>query len=331
MSTYGFVRAVLAAQRRMEREELRQQRELLRRQKEYDKMLELEKAAYEVEVYENTISLIDSIHKECSGNWDWKQIAATPSPVEPINLDLNETAALKALNSYKPSIMDKIFKRVETNTLRLTRTINEAKQLDTEIYDNDMKKYKSELSEWRMMTDLANGILTEDQTLYVNAIVTANPFEEIELLGSTFNFIVENPKVMTAVFFTNGMEVIPQKKKTLTKTGKLSIRDIPAGQINEIYQDYICGCILRIGRELFTLLPLDLVIVTVEGGILNTSTGFVENMPILSVGLTRETIEGLNFEALDPSDSMRNFKHNMEFKKATGFEPVSALQISDFK
>ena len=42
------------------------------------------------------------------------------------------------------------------------------------------------------------------------------------------------------------------------------------------------------------------------------------------LGLT-ETIEKLNLDMIDPSDSMRNFIHNMNFKKTSGFTAVERV------
>jgi hypothetical protein len=66
-----------------ERAERRRQHELERRRKETEKMQELERARFEVEVYENYISVIRSIHKECKRTWDWPRVKDTPAPEAP--------------------------------------------------------------------------------------------------------------------------------------------------------------------------------------------------------------------------------------------------------
>lgn len=38
---------------------------------------------------------------------------------------------------------------------------------------------------------------------------------------------------------------------------KLSVKAMPKGRFHEVYQDYACGCCLRIGREVLALLPVD--------------------------------------------------------------------------
>ncbi|MCA9957335.1 MAG: hypothetical protein KC434_21550, partial [Anaerolineales bacterium] len=59
--------------------------------------------------------------------------------------------------------------------------------------------------------------------------------------------------------------------------------------------------------------------------------GLLEETPILSVAIPRETSKGLNFDAVDPSDSMVNFVHNMKFQKTKGFQSVATLKPDQFE
>jgi hypothetical protein len=82
---------------------------------------------------------------------------------------------------------------------------------------------------------------------------------------------------------------------------------------------------LRVGRELLALLPVPVVVVNAVADVLNSSTGNIESHTILSVAMSGDVLAGMNFKALDPSDSMKNFKHNMTFSKTGGFSPVEKL------
>ena len=81
MGWQGTIRSLQAAARRAEREERREQRELERRIREHSRMRALEQAEYEVAVYENSIKLLDSIHKDCSPQVDWQSVSESPEPV----------------------------------------------------------------------------------------------------------------------------------------------------------------------------------------------------------------------------------------------------------
>ena len=111
---------------------------------------------------------------------------------------------------------------------------------------------------------------------------------------------------------------------------KLSVKKMPKTKYFGLYQDYVCGCAIRVAREVFALLPTDMVIVNVIGEILNTKTGYLEEVPILSVSIPKETLLKLNLEMLDPSDAMDNFVHNMKFMKTKGFNPVERIDKSKF-
>lgn len=85
---------------------------------------------------------------------------------------------------------------------------------------------------------------------------------------------------------------------------------------------------MRVASELFALLPNKMAIVTVVAPLLNTKAGHLEDNPILSVAIPKETLDGLNFEHLDPSDAMGNFVHNMKFLKTKGFTDVEKISPS---
>jgi hypothetical protein len=63
---------------------------------------------------------------------------------------------------------------------------------------------------------------------------------------------------------------------------------------------------------------------------LNSQTGYVEPVPILSAAIARNTLSRLNLDQIDPSNAMKNFVHNMAFKPRNGFFPVETLATDRF-
>ena len=104
MGWRGTLRSMQAAVRAAERDARRRQRELERRQKELEKMQELERARYEVAVYENYIDVLLSVHKDCGQTWDWKAMRDVKPPVQPLRSRTHESAARADLESYKPGV-----------------------------------------------------------------------------------------------------------------------------------------------------------------------------------------------------------------------------------
>jgi len=121
-------------------------------------------------------------------------------------------------------------------------------------------------------------------------------------------------------------DIVPTYSLSLTKTGKLSKKDLTKTAYYELVQDYVCSCALRIARDMFALLPLEIVVVHAVDRIINSQTGHQEDATILSIVFERKVLNSLNFDNLDPSDALNNFRHNMKFLKTAGFKTVSRIR-----
>lgn len=330
VSWKGTLRSIQAAQRRSERDAKRRQRELEMQRKQLEKMQELERAEYEVQVFENYLDVLLSVHKECGDVWDWEAIRDSDPPSKPSRTNASEKAALVALESYKPGSMDKLLRRAESKRENLARAVEEAKMDDEKDYQNAIENYQKEIAEWESLTKLANRILDDEADAHLEAISELDPFSEINQIGSSIDFQFHGD-LIEATLHVNGEDVIPLESKSLLKSGKLTVKKLPNSQFYELYQDYVCGAVLRVARELFALLPIEMVLVTAVGTLLNTKTGHMEEQPILSIMVPKKTLNRLNFEMIDPSDSMNNFVHRMSFKKTKGFEGVDRISPDDLQ
>jgi len=330
MGWKGTVRSLQASARRAERNAHRRQRELEKLQKEFDKMEALEQAAYEVEVYENHIDLLLSMHRECAEPVQWKRILSTPEPKQPLKARALEQAAHAASATYRPSFWARLFKLERRQREALLVKISVAAAEDERLFQVEFDEWKAAHDDWAEERDIALRILNGDRQAKLDAIEAFKSLEEISHLGSSIQMIVHEGGILEAKLAIHGSHVIPSEIKSLLKSGKLSTKAMPAGRFNELHQDYVCSCALRVGRELLAILPDELVIVTAMDKVLNSSTGHKEDQPILSVAFSRTTVGCLNLEAIDPSDAINNFVHNMNFKKNSGFSAVSALDAQRF-
>lgn len=330
MGWKGTLRSIQAASRQAERNAQRRQRELEKRRNAYAKMEALEQAAYEVEVYENHIDVLLSVHRESAERLDWHASATRAEPIRPIPASRNEQLAKAALDAYRPGFFARLFKLQQRQIDKLTDQVEKARDLDAEEFEQHVNAWRADHSEWGSEKALADRLLAGDIKAKLDAIELLHPFEDISMLGSSIAFQLHSNGVVEAVVKVHGERVIPSEIKSLLQSGKLSTKKMPVGRFNELLQDYICSCVLRVGRELLAILPDDLVIVTASDRMLNPATGHLEEMPLLSVAISRKTLDALNLAAIDPSDSMKNFVHNMSFKKTAGFTAVSPLAPSQF-
>ena len=192
--------------------------------------------------------------------------------------------------------------------------------------------FDQELAEWEKMRSLTKRVLAGDAQAYREAFTELSAFGELSTLGSSIAFRVHHAKLVECELQVNGRDAIPADVKSLTAAGQVSVKPMPKARFHELYQDYVCGCVLRVVREVLALLPVDAVIVTATVSVVQTSTGMEAETPVLSVAAPRHVIERLDFVRLDPSDSMENFTHRgdvMASRKSGGFVAIVPLKPAD--
>ena len=319
-----------AAARKAEREAQRRQRELERQRKQMEKMQELERAAYEVEVYENRIDVLLSVHKECSDRLDWRSISRAAPPAEPRMIHRHEPAAQAALDGFEPGVFDKLFKRAEAKREELVTAVEQARQTDIEEYEEALQTYEQEYADWEATCELAERVLAGELGAYLDVIRQVNPFSDLAELGASVGFNVHSSSLIEADLRVHQEDVIPSEEKRLLKSGRLSTKNMTKTKFYALYQDHVCSSVLRVTRELFALLPVEMAIVNVVCDLLNTQTGHMEEETIISAAIPRETLVRINLDKVDPSDSLGNFVHRMKFLKTKGFRAVEAIDASEF-
>lgn len=310
-----------AAERRRQREARRHLRELNRQAKENAKLSAIEQARLEVETFDNQLEILLSVHKEQGENWDWTGIAASLPPPSPQNNSFHEQKA-------KQRLLVLPAKQKEASPA----LIAQARLQDEQEFARASQAYSGQMAEWEKLEQMARRILAGEHKAYTEALVELNPFAEMSDLGSAIHFTVHTAKLAECVLKVNGRQAIPAELKTLTSSGKVSVKPMPKGRFHEIYQDYLCGCVLRVAREIFALLPVDALLVAASADSLDPRTGQTVEQPVLSLFMPRAAMTQLDFDRLDASDAMENFQHRGDFKasrKSEAFQPITPLTPAD--
>lgn len=323
MSSWStHLRKLEAAEKRQQREELKSQKELERRMKEQAKLTAIEQARLEVEAHENALAVLLSVHKQQSEPFDWSAFASALPPHEPPRLARNEAASLfrHAVAAAVPGIENG------------KPSPDEARALDEREYESTRAEYERDFADWERMRSLAKRVLAGEAKAYSEAVSEFSSLSEIANLGSSISITVHNAKLIGCALKVNGRDSIPSEVKSLTAAGKLSVKAMPKARFHEIYQDYVCGCVLRVAREMFALLPVETVLMTATVDGRDSRTGRAAELPVLSVIIPRAVLAKLDFKHLVPSDSLANFQHNgdvMASRKSGEFEPIAPLKLED--
>lgn len=316
------LRAMEAQVRREEREAKKRQRELERQAKEFSKLSQQQQASFEVEEYENKLEMLQSVHKEQGEVCDWLSIFSTLPPLPPKKRSFNELRALQNIAITPPHLKSKAPDSI----------VEQARSHDEQEFQDSIKSYSDEKAELDRFKSLSRRMLDRDRKAYKDALTEFNPFAEIHRMGSKVRFVFNSSKIISVIVKFKGTEVIPSEVKSLTSTGKLSVKQMPKSRFQELYQDCICSCMLRIARESFAILPIDTILITATIDALDSSTGQTIEQSVLSVVIPRSAMSQLDFDRLDPSDAIETFLHRGNFKasrKAGAFGPITPLTSED--
>jgi hypothetical protein len=243
-----------------------------------------------------------------------------------------ESAAAQREKDYIPSLGDKLFGRIDRTRAQLAQDVNVARQNDEDSYQAKLREHEAATARWRKERDLANGVLAGNLTAYRDALdYYDHRLTTVPEMGTEFEMGITDAKRMRVSLSLHEFGVLPKDARTLLKTGKLSVKPIPPTRYMEMDRDHVCSGILRVARELFAILPVDQIIATGLRKQVNSSTGQLEDTPIISVYLPRNTLGTLRFEALDPSDAMRNFVHRVNFTASRDFNAIEPLKWDDLR
>ena len=157
--------------------------------------------------------------------------------------------------------------------------------------------------EWDYYKARVENVLNGDIDTYFEIITDVNPLDDLLQYGSEFECGTNDPRMLSIHFKVNGDAVLA------------SAKSLPPEQYNPLLQDYVCGCAIRIARDMFALLPLRHLIVDAENN----------GQEILSVDFVRRKFLPLDFESIDASDTVEQFEHAMDFNLNSGFSPITPL------
>jgi hypothetical protein len=345
MGLKGTLRAIQAAERRRQREAQKRLRELERQAKEHAKLSAIEQARLEVETYENRVELLRSVHKEQGEAWDWPAVAASLPPPRPQKNSQHEQRANQRFAVLQPEKKEAAQYMLE-----------QARLQDEQDFQAAMQSYTEQMAEWEKLKSMARRILAGEHKAYTESLVEFNPFVDISDLGSSINFTVHSARLVECVLKVSGKQIIPAEVKALTASEKVSVKPMTKGLFHGIYLDYLCGCVLRVAREVFALLPVDTVLVTAVADSqdsrtsqmvalirlickryhladsLDSCTVQTVEQPVLSVAMPRAVVARLEFDQIVPSTAMEHFQHRAEFKasrKTEAFQPITPLTPED--
>lgn len=311
------------AARELERAQARAAKEEARRRKEEQKEIarqaaeaERAAAAAEVQAFESHLATLTGAHKIRPKffNWHAQHFSLPPHP---------------------PAFHAKHHLREAAETMLLTREyerleerLSAAWSKDEQAYYESYATYQERYERWARLKVVAQQIHDGG----ANALAEAQAELEAQgLAHAVTTGVVLQPydaRRLYVALRVAGRDITPEEVKTLTQSGKVSVKPMPKNRAREIYEDHLCSRCLAAGRHLFATLPLSEMIVTAYAPIVSTISGNETDVAVVSVHFTKEGFGALNFDELDPSDALQSFRHVGDVRasrRGEDFTPIRPL------
>lgn len=157
---------------------------------------------------------------------------------------------------------------------------------------------------WSYYHSVSSKILAGDIDTYLQLIYEVNPLDDLLMYGSNYEFGTDDAKKIEVEFDVN-VNALSEAKQTMSNA-----------EYNLLLQDYVCSVCIRIARDMFALLPIKNTIVHTV----------LDGKTIVSVDFDRQNLSKVKFGYIDPSDTLEQFKHKMDFDEMNGFAAVSNLE-----
>lgn len=319
MGWRGTLRAMEAASRRANRD-------ADRRWKAQQKALAAADAEDSVVEWRTHLRDIVSLHVDPVAYVDWHALKRQSAPQSPVRQCKNEDAAQEKLNLFRPRLFDFVSGGSQKKQQKLADAVGDARKLDEQEFLKSVERHKEEHSEWEADRALATRMLAGDIAAERDVINEMTSWNDKGLIGTSISFSITENFLHAIANVHDDEDVVPAFRRKQLQSGRLSETKMPAGERYELYQDYVCSVALKVAGDLFSVLPRNEVFFTCCARMLDKSTGHLSDMPILSVQIVRETFRALRLATIDPSDSMKNFNHRMNFKRTSGFSLIEPLK-----
>jgi hypothetical protein len=315
MGYLAELKKIKARQRREERAALREQREFARQVKEMQKLSEMEQARLMVAAHLNQIDVLRSMHREASPSFDWASCAfALPPPLIPA------PPKWRHLIEFHTTVHGFDNDQSVPPPSWLPGNSQEADTLDAAYRANAAAAHALQIDEWQNLRSLGRRILAGEPASYTMALAEYSNLSELGALGSEIHFTVHEPGVLEFTMAASDRSCVPEESLSLTASGKLSVKPMPKKHYHEIYQDYVCGAVLRIAREVFALLPVHTILAHATVTLADRINGSQRQTLVLSALLDSSRMNSIDFNRADASDTVESFPHSGSVKasRSTG-------------
>ncbi len=269
----------------------------------------------EVQEFDNDLMFLMNLHQEADyeENIDWDNWANQQPPFVKGTSGPFEQDALKQIKQSSGGFFQRLFHGGNKT--------QESQLLQAEAVEKDLQLYKT----FENMQMLAGIIKTGGKEEFLQGLENLKLSILLEEYVDTMDFSYTDEDSLKVDMTVLVEDFIPKDYKTLTSTGKLSVKTYTKTDYYQIVSQFVSGLTIKTARNLFHLLPIEDVFINVLEKKEDELSKRLETNLILSVYIKRDQLEGIKDFEVDPLNLITTFPHEVKFVPTRGFKPISPL------
>lgn len=345
MSLLRGLRALSSLARGIERVERRRYNEAVRELKALRQQQVAEWAQATVAKFDAHVGQLKSVHVDAFEPVDWQALADAPTevvpqsrPREPVLNTSIMADSERRLRDYRPGCLSFVFGALaRAERAALERAVDEDRQTAEAAYAAAYDVWRArcdaldadeaaERARKQQIHEGATRVLAGPCPEWLEAFDELYPVSELAEFGTHIQLSLREDGAIEAIVDVLSNDIVPRSVLSLTKTGKLSEREMPKTARAELYHDFVCGAALRVARDIFAIIPTQTVYIAAVDDWIDPSTGHTSRVPLASFRLERRAAEKINFRAVDPSDCVSRLPHEMVMKRGLGPQPCDYIE-----
>ncbi len=250
------------------------------------------------------VEVLRSLHREREAALDWVKIQNSAPPYREGEKGPHEEKAIAARRHYRPSLIDKLFSKVEQRERELDAAIRAAAKEDAIDY-----------RVWENTVTLAEGVLNRDEDCWLMVLEHMHSFDDLLEFGVGITVGVNKDGCVEAEVNCNTANIVPHQVYMLSQSGKVTRMDTDKASYYNLMRDYICSLAMRIAGDIFATLPAAGLILNIVDDRADAQSGALSQITVLSAAMDAEAVNHLNFGVLNPWRTLSDMYCTMDFRR----------------
>ncbi|TSD82834.1 hypothetical protein FFK22_040985 [Mycobacterium sp. KBS0706] len=309
--------------RAVRREQERAERRRLAYEKAAQKQAALEAASSAADEYDRLIEALTGAHRVQLERRDWHAVAAAAPPAEPDRSAVQEAAARRELDAYRPGWLARTFGGAKRRRIELTAAVEDARARDEAAFEARLQEAEARRAE----IDFARRLVARDPAAVADALGRYTRLGDLPFSVEGLDLVFVEGGRIVAMIDGLDLEDLPDRSVTLLQSGQASVKPLSQGKVLELHRDAICSAAVRAAAECLAALPVEAIEVVMQTDLLDRGSGHIGVTPVLYLRAAAQALVAVNLPRTDAAALVERLGGHFDWSRKEGFRGIGLGEL----